>query len=213
MRSQAAPLAVIQLAAVALVVGYYRSGDLQTLAARLAEVKVAGGLLFSFVAGGVAGGVIPELAKLALRRISRFDRDWAAGAAYNALVYGIVGVQVDLWYQLLGRVFGTGTGAGTLLVKTAVDMSLFTTVVSIPTAVALYAWRRRGFRIEGWRGAFTRRFYAAEVWPTLIPCWAFWIPVLLCVYAMPADLQFCFAVLAEAAWSMVFVFMVSRNAP
>ncbi|MCB8932870.1 MAG: hypothetical protein H6534_05455, partial [Chthonomonadaceae bacterium] len=209
-RSQIGPLVVIQIAAVMLVIAYYRSPEMQTVAAKLAGVKVAGGLLFSFLAGGVAGGAIPEFARLLLRRIPRFDRAWAATAGYNALVYGVVGVQVDLFYQLQGLVFGTGNDAQTLIVKTAVDMSLFTTVISIPTAVFLYAWKRRGFRFDGWRSAFSRRFYAKEVWPTLIPCWAFWIPVLLCVYAMPADLQFCFAVLAEAAWSMVFVFMVTR---
>ena len=157
-----------------------------------------------------AGGAVPELAKFLLRRIPRFDRPWLASSAYNALVYGVVGVQIDLFYQLQAIVFGAGNEPATLIVKTAVDMGLFTTVLSIPTAVLLYTWKRRDFRFDGWRSAFTRRFYATQIWPTLIPCWAFWIPVLFCVYAMPSNLQFCFAVLAEAAWSMVFVFLVTK---
>ena len=209
-RSQAGPLIFIQIAAVILVVSYYRSHDLQTVALKLAGVKVAGGVLFSFLAGGFAGGAIPEVAKLFMRRIPRFDRPWLASGAFNAFVYGIVGVQVDMLYQLQGLVFGGGHDPRTLIGKTAGDMGLFTTLLSIPTAVLLYAWKRRGFRFTRWRLAFTRRFYAAEVWPTLVPCWAFWIPVLLCVYAMPPNLQFCFAVFAEAAWSMVFVFMVTK---
>lgn len=210
-RSQAGPLIFIQIAAVLFVIGYYRSTGLQEAAATVAGIKISGGVPFSFLAGGLAGGAIPELAKLLMRRIERFDRAWAAAAGYNALVYGVVGVQVDLFYQLQGFVFGVDNDPRTLIVKTVVDMALFTTVISIPTAVLLYAWKRRGFRFGGWQSAFTRRFYAARVWPTLLPCWAFWIPVLLCVYAMPAELQFCFAVLAEAAWSMVFVFMVGKT--
>lgn len=211
-RSLAGPLIVIQVAAVLLVVGYYRSADLQAAAEKLAAVKVAGGLLFSFLAGALAGGAIPELAKLAMRRIPRFDRPWLASAAYTGLVFGIVGVQVDLFYQLQTIVFGSGNDARTLIVKTAVDMGVFTTLLSIPTAVLLFAWKRRRFRFAGWGSAFTRRFYRTEIWPALLPCWAFWIPVLICVYAMPSNLQFCFAILAEAAWSMVFVFLVTKPA-
>ena len=210
MKSQAGPLVVIQVAAAVLVIAYYRSAGFQESASHLAAFKLAGGLLFAFVAGAIAGGVIPEIARAMMRRIPKFDRTWLQTAGYNAFVYGIIGAQVDVFYQFQALTFGGGNDAKTLIVKTAVDMAIFTPVLSIPTAVLLYAWKRRGFRIHGWKGAFTRKFYAKEVWPTLVPCWAFWIPVLLCVYAMPSDLQYCFAVLAEAAWSMVFVVMVTK---
>ncbi len=201
----------IQIAAVVLVVTYYRSPDVQAVATQIAVWKVAGGVVFSFLGGAVAGGVIPELAKLVMRRIKRLDRSWLLSALYNAFVYGIVGVQVDLFYRVQAQIFGSGTDPQTLIVKTLVDMGLFSPLLCIPTATLLYAWKRRSFRFHGWRRAFTRKFYATQIWPTLLPCWAFWIPVLLCVYAMPMNLQFCFAILAEAAWSMVFVFMVSKN--
>ncbi len=210
-RSQAGPLVVIQIAAVILVVTYYRSPNFQTTAAQLAAWKVAGGILFSFAGGAVAGGVIPEIAKLLMGRIKRFDRAWLASAGYNAFVYGVVGVEVDLFYRLQASWFGADNDPKTLVVKTLVDMALFSPLLCIPTATLLYVWKRREFRFRGWRAVFTRWFYAKEIWPTLIPCWMFWIPVLLCVYAMPVNLQFCFALLAEAAWSMVFVVMVHRE--
>ncbi|MBW7929038.1 MAG: hypothetical protein H3C58_13330, partial [Fimbriimonadaceae bacterium] len=47
--------------------------------------------------------------------------------------------------------------------------------------------------------------------PALIPCWAFWIPILICVYSLPANLQFVFALLAEAAWSILFVFIATNG--
>jgi hypothetical protein len=49
--------------------------------------------------------------------------------------------------------------------------------------------------------------YRDRVFPALIPCWVFWIPVLFCVYAFPPNLQLPFAFLAEAAWSMIVVFV------
>jgi hypothetical protein len=125
------------------------------------------------------------------------------------MAYGIIGVQVDLWYRVQTFLFGEGRDLGTLLVKTAVDQAVFSTLLAIPTAVFLFAWRREGLKaaLEVW----TPKGWMKRVFPAMIPCWALWIPVLFCCYAMPTDLQFFFAMLAEAAWSVIFVFMMTDD--
>jgi len=204
-------LALIQVGAVALVLSYYRLPALQAIAQQEAELKVRYGVWFAFALGMLAGGVVPETAKLLTGGLHRFDRTWVAESTYNALVYGVIGAQVDLFYRFQAFTFGPQHTVGTLIVKTAVDMGLFAPVISIPTATLLYAWRRQKYRIVGMFPDGWREFFMRQVMAGLIPCWFFWTPVLFCTYAMPDNLQLCFSMLAEAAWSIVFVFIAKQD--
>lgn len=205
-------LLLIQGGALVLVLSYYRFEGLRGEASAIAEVKIRFGLAFAFAAGMMAGGIIPETAKLLTGGLRRFNRRWLADSAYNAFVYGIVGVQVDLFYRLQALMFGPNHDLRTLVLKTSVDMGAFSTIVSIPTASWLYAWKRNAFRTRGLAPAGVRAFYVEQVVPGLIPCWCFWIPVLFCTYSMPVNLQLPFSMLAEAAWSILFVFITRTMA-
>lgn len=236
---------VIQSFGLAFVIAYYRSRGIQDWAAELADFKVQWGLLFAFGSMFLACTVIPELAKLITGKLKTFDRAWAGKALFTGLVYGIVGIQVDIFYRYQAVWFGTGTDPRTFLLKTLVDMALFSTIISIPTATLMFEWRKHGFSWRRFREDFLSRglqpsqarhrqdadatsfrpfvpsspspfspwfvFYRDRVLPGLIPCWAFWTPVLLCTYSMPMNLQFCFTMFAEAAWSLLFVFIATRE--
>lgn len=201
-------MAVIQVCAVILVVAYYQSPPLQDWAEGVGRLKVAGGFLFAFVAGMIAGGVVPEAARVLTGKIARSYGPQAGRAAWAAVVYGVVGLQVDALYRMLAQVFGTGTDPVTALKKTAFDLLVFTPFLSIPTAVALLAWYREGFAITFWRSAFGWPFYRDQVLASLPLCWSYWGPVLVCTYSLPVDLQFPFAILMESAWSVLFVSLV-----
>jgi len=204
------PFVAIQIVAGILVAIYFNSPSIQLAMETLQAWKVAGGLFFSACAGGVAGGVIPEFAKAITGRLKKLDRKWASDTGFNAFAYGIVGVQVDLFYRMQTVWFGGGNDWQTLVLKTAVDQAFFSVLISIPTAVYLYEWRKKMLgkidRIEPFR-----EVYLHKVIPALFPCWAFWIPMLFLIYALPSNLQFCFSVLGEAAWSILFVFMATRD--
>ncbi len=204
-----APFLAIQAASVAIVLIYYRFTPLQDALASLSEWKVAGGLAFAAIGGAVAGGLIPEVAKLATGRLRNLGRKWQADTAFNAFVYAVVGVEVDLFYQAQARWFGNGVDFSTLATKVLVDMSFFATVVSIPTAVLLFDWRKLGAREL--RTRLTSTYYRDKIVPSLVPCWAFWFPVCFSVYAMPVNLQYCLSILAEAAWSILFVFIATQS--
>lgn len=210
-RSHWAPFLAIQVAAAALVVVYAQTPAVREWCVSIERVKVAGGVPFAFLAGAVAGGIIPEIAKAVTGRMGRPTREWLSASSFNAFVYALVGVQVDLFYRFQTWCFGSGTDAKTLIVKTAVDMAIFTPVLSIPLAVMLFEWKRVGFDLRRMGPAFTGRFYLSSIVPALIPCWAFWIPILICVYSLPTNLQFVFALLAEAAWSILFVFIATNG--
>lgn len=205
------PFLAIQIASAALVFAYFTYTPFHDAMRQLANAKVRGGLPFSLVAGCLAGGLVPELAKAVTRKLWRIDRNWAKQTLFNGFVYGIVAVQVDLFYQLQNYLFGPGRDPATLFIKTAVDMLIFAPLISIPTAVALFEWRSN--RWSGVARLWRLDGYVQKVVPALVPAWAFWIPMLFCVYSMPPDLQFCLAVLAEAAWSILFVFIATKGHP
>ena len=202
---------LIQVCAVVLVVSYYRFPGLQEAARSASNVKLRYGVWFAFAIGTLAGGLVPETAKLLTGTLRRFDGAWVRDTLYNALVYGLVGAQVDFMYRFQAYAFGPTHSVQTLVVKTLVDMAGFAPVISIPTATVLYALRRERFRVGELVRSGVRPFYIHQVVPGLIPCWFFWTPVLLCTYAMPDNLQLCFSMLAEAAWSIVFVLIAKQD--
>jgi len=204
------PIVAIQIGAVLLAVAYAQSKDFQLALATLGEWKVRGGLAFAALTGAAAGGVIPEIAKFATGQLKRPTLDWAKKCLFNAFVYSIIGIQVDLLYQGQSRWFGDGNDFKTLFIKTLVDMALFSPFISIPTATLLFDLRDRGWARV--RANFGHGYIRERIMPGLVLCWIFWIPILFCIYSVARDLQYCFAVLGEAAWSILFVFMMSQRA-
>ncbi len=203
------PIVAIQVLALVIAIAYHQRVDVRNAAHGLELVKRAGGIVFAFVAGAFAGAVIPEFAKLVTGHLRQFDRKWVGDTLFNGFVYGLVGVEVDVFYHVQSRLFGDGSDVATLAIKTFVDMAIFSTILSIPSAVLLYEGRKLGVRglIKTW---LRKGGYRELILPKLVMCWVFWIPVLFCVYAMPSDLQLCLALLAEAAWSILFVFVATE---
>jgi hypothetical protein len=205
------PFVLIQLVAVALVAAYHLDARVRAACAALAAWKTAGGLPLSAASAALAGGILPELAKLATaqRRAGGPSplRGRGGEIAFNVAFFAFNGVVVDGLYRLLARLFGTGTGLGTILSKMAFDQFVFTPPWLV-LITALYLARARGFRWAALRADFSGGFRAyarARVVPLLLPDWLFWIPMVCAVYAFPLPLQFLLFTLALAAWSLVLV--------
>lgn len=199
------PLLVIQILALILVLAYYRSDWLQSQATVLSDLRSRNSILFALCGGFLAGSVIPEFARL----VSRHKLTPVKDVLFNGFAYGTLGVIINEFYDLQASWFGNGIDPATLALKTAVDMGIAAPTVFVPYVVLLFEWRKRGW--SGAKRMFTLRGYRDLVIPALIPNLAFWIPVLFCVYAMPQTLQFSLSTLAEAAWSIVFVFIATEN--
>lgn len=205
------PIAVIQLVALILVVAYYQTPALQESLKVVETVKARGGLAFAFFGGMVAGAVVPELAKLFTGRLRSVSKRWLQESAFNGLVYGIVGVQVDLFYQVLTATLGGQATPSVVITKTLIDQLVFSPFLSIPTATIMFRWRYHNFQRETFARELRDRFYLMQIVPGVLMCWAFWVPVLCCLYTLPTLLQFPFSLLAEAAWSILFVFMTQQS--
>ncbi len=206
-----APMLLIQAVGAGLVAFYYANETFRADLSALEAIKSHGGIPLDLVAGATAGGVAPQLAKLATGRADpRLPAFWSS-MLFAGFVYSIVAVQVDLFYQFQGFVFGTGRDWVTLTKKTLVDMAIFAPVISIPSAVLLFELRKVDYSPARLWFRTKNSFYRSKIMPALIPCWAFWIPMLFCIYAMPPNLQFPLAQVAEASWAVLFIFIAAGS--
>ena len=206
-----APFLLMQVLAAVLVIAYYRSAGLREATEAVQRIKSTGGVPFDILTGSLACGLLPQLAKAVTGKVKDFSKPFWLEMLFNAFVYSIIAIEVDYFYQFQGSLFGIGIDWQTLVKKTTFDMAIFSPILSIPSAVVLFEWRKAGFSSKELIGSLTPRFYEQKIVPALIPCWAFWIPMLMCVYALPPNLQFPFAQLGEASWCILFIFIATAE--
>lgn len=200
------PIMVVQVGVIALVVSYFNLPQVAQFAQQIGVQKTKSGLLGVLLSGAIAGGLLPELAKFLVGKGARTKHDWTT-AAFTAIVYAITAVQVDYFYSGLAVVFGTKADFATVAIKTAVDMLIATPFVFIPFCVTMFEFWALGGSFSKLKASIADKYYSRRVAPTLVMAWAYWTPVLCGVYALPSALQFPLAMLAEAAFSMIVVFM------
>jgi hypothetical protein len=203
------PFLLIQGAAALLAVGYRASASFRAACTVAAAWKTAGGLPLSAAISALAGGILPELAKLAAERGRNPLRGRSGEIAFNTAFFAFNGVVIDLLYRGEARLFGGDAGMRTVVQKVAFDQFVFNPVWMV-LIVLLFLWRQRGFSLPATLPVLRRGFYRARVVPLLIPAWMFWLPMVSIIYALPVPLQFLLFVPALAAWSLIMVFIADR---
>lgn len=206
------PFLLIQMAAVLLVVAYHASETVRSACGTLAALKTRGGLPFAAFSAAIAGGMLPEIAKLIADRARSTVRGRGPEILFNIAFFAFNGVVIDLLYRGEARLFGANADLGTVAEKTAFDQFVFNPVW-LPLIVTLYLWRTNGFSLAATlqvlRGG---HFYRTRVVPLLLPAWCFWIPMVSIIYALPVPLQFLLFVPALGAWSLIMVFIAGAGA-
>lgn len=205
------PILILQLAAMALLVCYYSNPSFRLALGQVAQAKENGGLVAAALAGAISAGLAPEAAKFFTGKLKKFDAAWLEKLAVTTFIYALIGVFVDILYRVQALAFGSGNAPVTLALKTAVDMLLFSPFISIPVACTLFVIYEVRYDPTKVLAELRDRFYRRRIAPSLLLCWCFWTPVLFCVYAFPVPLQFPIAMLGEAAWSVLFVFMNTQS--
>ncbi|HVU33086.1 MAG TPA: hypothetical protein VHE61_06605 [Opitutaceae bacterium] len=178
----------LQLAALALVLAYYRHAPTHAAVDALATLHRRAGIGFGIVSTGLFGGLIPFV-YLRLRTSTRDRFTWSAGAALTAF-WAYKGIEVDLWYRLLAYVVGEGHDARTIAIKTFLDQFVYCPAFAVPVTVLVYAWVETRFSlrpvIADWR---TGGWYRRQVLPVLISNLGVWVPAVCIIYALPTALQ------------------------
>ena len=187
--------------AILVLVGYYRIPAVRDTAALWRPFRSQYGLWTTSLLTVFASMVVPFVARL-VTRLGHGYRGWA-DFAFRLVFFALIGPIVDLWYSVLAGWLGTGTDVVTVAAKVFTDQLVLSPLVTIPYSTVAFWWRDCNFSFLEMRksevGFFPR--YAS----LLVGCWVFWFPMLITVFLMPSDLQFCMFVFLQAAWSLVLV--------
>jgi hypothetical protein len=200
------PFLLIQGAALALALGYRFIHAMRAACGVVGVWKTSGGLLFVALSGAVAGGLLPEIAKVLTDRTFAGLRGRGGAIAFNTAFFAFNGIVIDLFYRLEAALLGNRANFWTVVAKTLFDQFVFTPLWLILITL-LFLWRRRGFSLAATLPALRGDFYRTRVMPLLIPNWFFWIPAVSIIYALPSPLQFPLFVLLLGAWSLIMVFI------
>jgi len=203
------PFLLIQAGAALLAIAYRVSVPFRQACALAAAWKAAGGLPVAAATSALAGGLLPELAKLAADRGRSALRGRSGEVLFNTVFFAFNGVVIDLLYRGEARLFGNDAQVRTVVEKVAFDQFVFSPLWLI-VIVFLFLWRQRGYSLAATLPAVGRGFYQSRVVPLLIPNWLFWIPMVSIIYALPVALQFLLFVPALGAWSLIMVFIADR---
>ena len=204
------PFVLIQASAALVAVAYGASVSFRAAAARAAAWKGAGGLWAAAALTALAGGLLPELAKMVADRSRSALRGRGGEILFNTAFFALDGLIIDPLYRGEAVLFGRDTLVRTVVEKVAFDQFVFTPLWSA-AIVVLFLWRQRGYSLEATRPLLRRGFYRTRVLPLLLPNWLFWIPMVSIIYALPVPLQFLLFVPALAAWSLIMVFIAGEQ--
>jgi hypothetical protein len=209
-RALLGPGLVLQSAALALVLAYYFVPAAHAQFAWLAAWRTEGGYLFSATASALCGGLIPFL-YLQGNKITRSPHP-AAHLIFFCAFWAWKGAEVDLWYRVLGALLGNGTSVATVAGKMLLDQFGYNLFYAAPISSLCFAWKDARFRWAPVAADLRAgRWYARRALPVLIAVWCVWIPVVCCVYTLPAALQIPLFNVVLCFWSMLFAHVTIRQ--
>lgn len=211
-RANLLPGLVLQFLMALFLLAYLFHDGTKELLGHVADVKKSSGGIFAFVSYVLSAALLPEALKVAFFQKGRVTRENAWNFLTAAPAWGLVGVMVDLFYQLQGIMFGTDSAWHTILVKMFVDQFIYSPFLNNPLIVAYFAWRDTRFRPGGLRKILGPGFFMEKVFPVQVAGWCIWIPGVCLVYSMPGPLQFPVASLIQCFWALVFIFVNRRQA-
>jgi len=201
------PFLLCQLMAVVVVLAFFHWPPFTLFCARLGDWKEAGGLWFAAAGSAVAGVLLPELA----RQLSGDRVPVSFGVlVFRMLFFGWNGIMVATFYRWQGVWFGDSSEWHVVLIKMLCDQFGFTTFLAVPLAAVVFTWQAGRFRWAPLREELTNGFIFRKVLPVLLPNWAFWFPMVACIYSLPPDLQYVFFLFVFAAWSLLLVRLLTR---
>lgn len=204
---------LVQIVCVATVIGYFNFEPAYDFLIAASEFKDRTGLFFVLGSGFIAGGLLPEIAKIFVGRIPKFDRAWLSLTGYTACVYMALAALVFYMFKFQVVLFGDSGDFVSVTKKVIFDQFIFSPFVSIPLGVGLFKWRQANFKLSAWKQVTTKAGYKENVFPALVMCWSYWGPIVCGMYWLPERIQFVVSAFCQAAWSLLFVFMVESKKP
>ncbi|MCG9895695.1 MAG: hypothetical protein MH204_09490 [Fimbriimonadaceae bacterium] len=203
-KKNAGPISLITGIAVFLAVGYYTLSPVRVAMESVAGLREPLGLLFPGLTNLGASLVIPWTARFLMGRAKGFN---LSDLGFQAVLFFISAYLVYSLYTVQAIWFAGLEPWLRVPVKVAVDMILFSPLISIPYFACMILLRKGGWKpgavVQGWKSGEFRQIW----WSNITACWAFWTPVLFAVYAVPDSLQFVLFLFLQAAWTFIVFFI------
>lgn len=182
------PGLVLQLFAVSILLTYFFVPASKPLFSHFGELKQTYGFGYSFIATALFGGLIPFL-YLLLTKSFASNRNLVGLLAFYVLLWGLKGMEVDLFYRQQADWFGNDGDLQTILTKMVVDQFFYSTFWGAPTISIAYLWMESNWNFTQTKQAMTKEFFRVKIPTVILTNWLIWTPAVCVVYAMPAELQ------------------------
>jgi hypothetical protein len=190
-RANFLPGIVLQLAALALVLGYYNVQAVHGTLFRLLQIREEYGFALSIATTALFGGILPFLfLKVASRTLPGQAR-YSIGQGIGMTVFwAYKGFEVDLWYRVQAHVFGGGHSLGTVAIKVFMDQFVYCPFFAVPVTTAVYQLiYSRGDRRAVWGDVRAPSWYVRRALPILVSNIGVWVPAVAVIYCLPTPLQ------------------------
>jgi hypothetical protein len=185
-----------------LLVAYAWSPAVQAGLAQWGATKQAWGYSFSFLSYATFAVLVPEALSLLFLK-QPLPKNALAGIAYAVVVFGLVGIGVDMLYAFQVQLFGSGSDWATIVKKMLFDQLVWAPLSNYVLVVVL-AWREDGFTRSALRRLLSLDYISQRYMPILVAVWCVWVPGVLVIYFMPTALQFPVASLVLSFWILIF---------
>ena len=206
-RANLAPGLVVQAAMVAVVLAYYFYEPARVWLAHLAATKSRFGYGFSFLAGAMTGGILPEVLKTVAFQGGRVRRENWTNLVFGFFFWGVSSMIVDSLYRAQAMAFGSRVDIATVTTKVLVDQFVYNPIWAAPWGIAAFEWKNQDYRFAGLSRVFTAGFYKQKTLPALVATWGVWIPLVTLIYSLPSLLQIPLFSLALTFWVLIFAWM------
>jgi len=208
------PGLLLQALMAGMALAYLFHHPSRTAFEELAVLRSRWGLLFSFVGTSLASSILPEVLRLLLPKTDQKNApDLVSRLLFGIPFWGLIGMQVDLFYRFQYFLFGPSDTLPVIAKKVLVDAFLYCPLLAIPQAVCVFLWRDHAFSFRGFHGHHPVHFYALKVFPVLMANWMVWIPLITIIYSLPPALGIPFFIVAQSFWVMVFTTLSMKKQP
>jgi hypothetical protein len=187
-RENRLPCLVLNLLVLALVGSYYAVPQAAALWQAVGDFKLRWSFGFSLVSTIFAAALLPTLVQGWMGRLPVQGR--LKRLALLSLFWGWRGMEIDLFYQIQGWLFGHGNDARTLLIKVAFDQFFMSPLWFVPTVLIALRWVEFDGSWARTRASLDREFWLRTCPTVMVANWLVWIPALALIYSLPAALQF-----------------------
>ena len=192
-----------------LVIAYYQSDWLKSEFLRIAEWKNNSGLLFVILTTIASGLLIPEFFKRLVLPNTRIlsPMEWL----HQFILWAVIGLLVDHFYLFQAQFIGQEANASNVLAKILLDQFVFAPFILLPFIVIWFALDEAAFRPKIWIQSINLRLIYRRVAPIWCTSLCYWPLMLIAIYALPSDLQFPLFLLANAAYSVLMIYIAKKT--